>query len=979
MIVFCALFTSAVCAAENEWAFDSLEKLNAWTADSQMLQYEIKNGKCEFALMGKAPYISHVGGLDFSEYKYAVVRAMSDTEKCNLKLVVETSDGSFPFEIELNGDGAWHEYIVKIDVGGTADKITLYFLSNDYADKAIHVVIDRIGFFKTKSDGEYFLSRALISLKEPEKTVSSGLTAPSWLFSSSTDISKWSVVGEVFNQVGMMKIIPSGNDFSLSAKLTTPFQAEEFKYFALRCKSLLDCDSAYITFNSDIHKSYFVLKNDGEWHNYIIDMSKYAHRKWSGTIADIALAVDGAIVGDELYLERLGFFSNYNDASDFLRQSTLSFDFTAEMRYDGDNYKITVPADTMAESYTLSDILVKNLSGKSGGQTTVVLSNNTPIPLSEVSQGGYAVYYAFAKGDYTIGEHAVKYSDTDTHWAKDYIDYVSARTLFSGTSPQEFSPDMTITRGMFITVLGRMHGLKIENMSTYSGYADVSESEYYAPYITWAKENAVFAPSGEYFYPDAPITRGEMALVISNYIELFGYKFNSFAVINQFEDLADCTDEIRAAILKIQAYSIINGKAPTRFDPNGTSTRAEASTVMTRLIKSILGVFYTSPYSDEYFTKEKIRIGAYANFDIDVLNENLLSAYGSVGFNMLLMNVEIGESAKRDMVFDYCDKNGIGVIASQSMDKDFAASSLKYFSHPSFYGSMLAEEPGMRDFDYIAERVDIFNTQLQNKKAFVNLLPLYSSAKQLEHGSMADYPQYYDADIAAYREYLLQYAQAVNSDIVMINLFPFGAHGLYDKYTQAVAITAEVADKYGKDFWCIIQSDSGITERNQLSRQFYTLLSFGCKNFILWPWTEGLCDAESRLTDTYYAAKEIIAELNAISDIFVQYEYIGAAVYNTSEPLDTSNFANIKSKIVEITELTSSQSVLVGEFKAKNNSSNAYTLLNLSQNEVTEIRLNLACESITTYFGGVPTVLEKNADGCFCITLEAGQGVFITE
>ena len=41
-------------------------------------------------------------------------------------------------------------------------------------------------------------------------------------------------------------------------------------------------------------------------------------------------------------------------------------------------------------------------------------------------------------------------------WYYSAVDYAAANGLFSGTSGTTFSPDMDMTRGMFVSVLGRL-------------------------------------------------------------------------------------------------------------------------------------------------------------------------------------------------------------------------------------------------------------------------------------------------------------------------------------------------------------------------------------------------------------------------------------------------------------------------------------------------------------------------------------------
>ena len=51
------------------------------------------------------------------------------------------------------------------------------------------------------------------------------------------------------------------------------------------------------------------------------------------------------------------------------------------------------------------------------------------------------------------------FTDINGHWAKEHILFTVSRGLFSGTSETTFSPNTTLTRGMFVTALGRLAGI----------------------------------------------------------------------------------------------------------------------------------------------------------------------------------------------------------------------------------------------------------------------------------------------------------------------------------------------------------------------------------------------------------------------------------------------------------------------------------------------------------------------------------------
>ena len=78
--------------------------------------------------------------------------------------------------------------------------------------------------------------------------------------------------------------------------------------------------------------------------------------------------------------------------------------------------------------------------------------------------------------------HGMK--DITGHWAEADIGWVIEMGLFSGTSATTFSPNGTMTRGMFVTVLGRYAGIdpdEFEDWYLPQLYKDVNPDAYYAP------------------------------------------------------------------------------------------------------------------------------------------------------------------------------------------------------------------------------------------------------------------------------------------------------------------------------------------------------------------------------------------------------------------------------------------------------------------------------------------------------------------
>ena len=58
-----------------------------------------------------------------------------------------------------------------------------------------------------------------------------------------------------------------------------------------------------------------------------------------------------------------------------------------------------------------------------------------------------------------IVDNSKAFPDTASHWARDAVDFVSARQLFSGQSASAFAPNGTMTRAMLITAVARLDGV----------------------------------------------------------------------------------------------------------------------------------------------------------------------------------------------------------------------------------------------------------------------------------------------------------------------------------------------------------------------------------------------------------------------------------------------------------------------------------------------------------------------------------------
>jgi len=95
-----------------------------------------------------------------------------------------------------------------------------------------------------------------------------------------------------------------------------------------------------------------------------------------------------------------------------------------------------------------------------------------------------------SKGNFVEAESAFdRFIDVKGHWAEKYMRSMFERGLFMGVSEVVFAPENAMTRGMFVTVMGRLEKADI-NSST-DKFRDVSGNMYYAPYVAWATEQGI--------------------------------------------------------------------------------------------------------------------------------------------------------------------------------------------------------------------------------------------------------------------------------------------------------------------------------------------------------------------------------------------------------------------------------------------------------------------------------------------------------
>lgn len=216
----------------------------------------------------------------------------------------------------------------------------------------------------------------------------------------------------------------------------------------------------------------------------------------------------------------------------------------------------------------------------------VLLVTMLPMEVLAAGNGGRA-----EQPSQTMPFQDVKSSD----WCAKAVEYVYSHGIFNGTSTATFSPSGTMTRGMFVTVLGRMAGVNPDDYSGETPFSDVPQTMYYAPYVQWAARYGITVGTGDgKFSPDAFINRAQMAAFFVRYFEAFQVDYATGAnVITTPADLERTPAYAQDAVLKLWKQGLLNGDG-TRFAPEGNATRAQMATLCMRADEAV-EIWYSAP------------------------------------------------------------------------------------------------------------------------------------------------------------------------------------------------------------------------------------------------------------------------------------------------------------------------------------------------------------------------------------------------
>ena len=183
------------------------------------------------------------------------------------------------------------------------------------------------------------------------------------------------------------------------------------------------------------------------------------------------------------------------------------------------------------------------------------------------------------------------FTDVEKNWAYPGIQYCVTHGIMGGMGDGTFAPTGTTTRAQIVQILYNLEGTPAVSGTT--PFTDLT-ANWYKPAILWAYQNNVVAgTSPTTFAPDQPVTREQIAVILTQYM-FHVLKMNRTwtpADLSTFPDGAQVSSWAKEAMQDAVALGLINGtKAPdglVYLDPQGSAARQQVATILMNFCQNV--------------------------------------------------------------------------------------------------------------------------------------------------------------------------------------------------------------------------------------------------------------------------------------------------------------------------------------------------------------------------------------------------------
>ena len=183
------------------------------------------------------------------------------------------------------------------------------------------------------------------------------------------------------------------------------------------------------------------------------------------------------------------------------------------------------------------------------------------------------------------------FTDVTKNWAYPGIQYCVTHGIMGGMGDGTFAPTGTTTRAQIVQILYNLEGTPAVSGAT--PFTDLT-ANWYKPAILWAYQNNVVAgTSPTTFDPDQPVTREQIAVILTQYM-FHVLKMNRTwtpADLSTFPDGAQVSSWAKEAMQDAVALGLINGTKASDglvyLDPQGSAARQQVATILMNFCQNV--------------------------------------------------------------------------------------------------------------------------------------------------------------------------------------------------------------------------------------------------------------------------------------------------------------------------------------------------------------------------------------------------------
>ena len=183
------------------------------------------------------------------------------------------------------------------------------------------------------------------------------------------------------------------------------------------------------------------------------------------------------------------------------------------------------------------------------------------------------------------------FTDVTKNWAYPGIQYCVTHGIMGGMGDGTFAPTGTTTRAQIVQILYNLEGTPAVSGTT--PFTDLT-ANWYKPAILWAYQNNVVAgKSPTTFDPEGPVTREQIAVILTQYM-FHVLKMNRTwtpANLSAFPDGAQVSSWAKEAMQDAVALGLINGTKASDglvyLDPQGSAARQQVATILMNFCQNV--------------------------------------------------------------------------------------------------------------------------------------------------------------------------------------------------------------------------------------------------------------------------------------------------------------------------------------------------------------------------------------------------------